>query len=82
MVNVKPVAVATGVVAVGTTESVRSTMTDVATEVAAVDGPTPFVATTDTLMYLSMSASVRTYELFVADGMSAYEPVDEAERFH
>jgi hypothetical protein len=48
-VKVKPVAVATGVVAVGTTESVISTTTDVATDKAAVDEPMMFVAITATL---------------------------------
>jgi len=57
-------------------------MTDVATEVAAVDDPTPFVATTDTLMYLSMSASVSTYVLLVAEEISEYEPPADDARFH
>ena len=64
-----PVAVATGLVAVGTTESGRSTTIDVAADNAALDDPTLFVAITDTLMYLSISVSVKSYELLVADGM-------------
>ena len=76
--NVNPVAVATGVVAVGTTESARSTTIDVAADNAAMDGPTLFVAITDTLMYLSISASVKSYELLIADGILEYEPPDVA----
>jgi hypothetical protein len=59
-VNVKPVAVATGVDVVGTTESLRSTTIEVAADNAAVDAPILFVAITDTLMNLSMSASVNS----------------------
>ena len=33
-------------------------------------------------MYLPTSASVNTYVLFVADGMSVYEPADVGARFH
>jgi hypothetical protein len=65
---VNPVAVATGVVAVGTTESGRSTTIDVAADDTDV-GPTLLVAMTETLMYLSISASVKSYELLIADGM-------------
>jgi hypothetical protein len=46
---VKPVAVATGVVAVGTTESLRSTTTDVAADNTADEDPMLFVAVTATL---------------------------------
>ena len=76
-----PVAVATGVVAVGTTESARSTTTDVAADKAALDAPMLLVAMTETLMYLSISVSVRTYVLFVADVISVYDPPEVA-RFH
>jgi hypothetical protein len=65
-VNVNPVAVATGVVAVGTTESGRSTTTAVASDNTDAD-PAPLVATTDTLMYLPISVSVNTYVLFTAE---------------
>ena len=77
-----PVAVATGVVAVGTTESGRSLTTEVAADNSAVEDPIVFVAITDTMMYLPTSASVNTYVLFVADGMSVYEPADVDARFH
>jgi hypothetical protein len=79
---VNPFAVATGVVAVGTTESVRSTTTEVATDKAADDAPTLFVAMTDTLMNLSMSASVNSYVLLVAEAMSEYTPPELVARFH
>ena len=82
MVNVKPVAVAIGVVAVGTTESLRSTTTEVAADNAAVDAPILFVAITDTLMNLSMSASVNSYVLSVAEVMFVYEPPTVFARFH
>jgi hypothetical protein len=81
-VNVKPVAVDTGFVAVGTTESVRSITTDVAAESAADDAPMMFVAITDTLMNLSISASVKSYVLSVADAMFVYEPPTVLARFH
>jgi hypothetical protein len=81
-VNINPVAVATGVVAVGTTELVRSTTTDVAADNTADDGPTLFVAITETFMYASISESVRTYVLFVAELISVYVPLDDAERDH
>jgi hypothetical protein len=68
---VKPVAVDTGFVAVGTTESVRSITTDVAAESAADDAPMLFVAITDTFMNLSISASVKSYVLSVADAIFA-----------
>ena len=55
-----PVAVDTGVVAVGTTESVRSITTDVAADNAADEAPMLFVATTDTLMNLPISESVNS----------------------
>jgi hypothetical protein len=71
-VNVNPVAVATGVVAVGTTESVRSTTTDVATDKAALDAPMLLVAMTETLMYLPISVSVNTYSEFVAEEILEY----------
>jgi hypothetical protein len=71
-VNVNPVAVATGVVAVGTTESVRSTTTDVATDKAALDAPMLLVAMTETLMYLPISESVNTYSEFVAEEILEY----------
>jgi hypothetical protein len=79
---VNPVAVATGVVVVGTTESVRSRIIDVAADNSADDAPILFVAITDTLMYLSMSASVNTYVLFVADEILEYEPLAAVARFH
>jgi hypothetical protein len=81
-VNVNPVAVETGVVAVGTIESGRSVTTVDAADVTADDGPTPLVAMTDTLMYLLMSSSVNTYVLFVAEEISEYEPPDVAARLH
>jgi hypothetical protein len=81
-VNVNPVAVATGVVAVGTTELVRSTTTDVAADNTADDAPTLFVAITETFMNASISESVRTYVLFVAEPISVYVPLDAAERDH
>jgi len=79
---VNPVAVATGVVVVGTTESVRSRIIDVAADNSADDAPILFVAITDTLMYLSISASVNTYVLFVADEILEYEPIADVARFH
>jgi hypothetical protein len=81
-VNVNPVAVATGVVAVGTTELVRSTTTDVAADNTADDDPTLFVAITETFMYASITESVRTYVLSVAELISVYVPLDAAERDH
>jgi hypothetical protein len=72
IVNVNPVAVATGVVAVGTTESVRSTTTDVARDKAALDAPMLLVAMTETLMYLPISESVNTYSEFVAEEILEY----------
>ena len=80
--KVKPVDVATGVVAVGTTESVRSSTIDVAADNSADEDPIPLVAMTDTLMYLSMSASVTTYVLLVADEILEYEPLAADARFH
>ena len=80
--NVKPVAVETGEVAVGTTESVRSTTTDVAAESAAEDEPIPFVAMTDTLMNMSISESVKSYVLSVAEVMLVYVPPTVLARFH
>jgi hypothetical protein len=59
-VNVNPVAVASGLVTVGTTESARSTTTEVAADKTAEDEPTPFLAMTETLMNLSISASVNS----------------------
>jgi hypothetical protein len=82
IVNVKPVAVETGAVAVGTTASGKSLTTVDAAEVTGVDGPAPFVATTDTLMYLLMSSSVNTYVLFVAEEISEYVPPEVDARFH
>jgi hypothetical protein len=79
---VNPVAVATGVVVVGTTESVRSRIIDVAADNSADDAPILFVAITDTFMYLSISASVNTYVLFVADEILEYEPLADVARFH
>jgi len=79
---VNPVAVATGVVVVGTTESVRSRIIDVAADNSADDAPILFVAITDTFMYLSISASVNTYVLFVADEILEYEPLAAVARFH
>jgi hypothetical protein len=81
-VNVNPVAVATGFVAVGTTESVRSTTTDVATDKAALDAPMLLVAMTETLMYLPISESVNTYSEFVAEVILEYEPPDVDARCH
>ena len=78
----KPVAVATGVVSVGTTESVRSITADVAADKTALDEPMMFVAITDTLMNLSISASVKSYVLSVADAMFVYEPPTVLARFH
>jgi hypothetical protein len=69
------------VVAVGTTESGRSTTTDVSTDDTDVD-PTPLVAATETLMYLPMSESVNTYVLFVADAILEYVPADVDARCH
>ena len=80
--NVNPVAVATGVVTVGTSESVRSTTTEVAADKAADDGPILLVAMTETLMNLPISASVNSYVLFVADAMSLYVPPTVLARFH
>ena len=80
--NVNPVAVATGVVTVGTTESARSTTTEVAADKAADDGPMLFLAMTETLMNLSMSVSVNSYVLSVADEMLVYVPPTEFARFH
>jgi len=79
---VNPVVVATGVVAVGTTESGKSLTTVVAADNSAVEDPTPLVAITETLMYLSMSASVNTYVLSVAEVMLVYEPPEVVARFH
>jgi hypothetical protein len=80
--KVNPVAVATGVVAVGTTESGKSLTTVDAAEVTDVDDPTPLVATTDTMRYLLMSSSVNTYVLVVAEEISEYEPPADDARFH
>ena len=80
--NLKPVAVATGEVAVGTTESGKSLTTDVAADNSAAEDPMPFVAITETLMYLFMSSSVNTYVLLVAEPMFVYEPPEVAARFH
>ena len=80
--NVNPVAVATGVVAVGTTESVRSITTEVAADKTAEDGPILFLAMTETLMNLSISVSVNSYVLSVADVMVLYVPPTELARFH
>jgi len=80
--KVNPVAVATGVVVVGTTESVRSRTIDVAADNSADDAPTLFDAIIDTLMYLSISASVNTYVLFVADEILEYKPLVAVARFH
>jgi hypothetical protein len=81
-VNLKPVAVETGAVAVGTSASGKSLTTADAADVTADEDPILFIAITETLMYLLMSSSVNTYVLFLADGMSAYVPVDVSERFH
>jgi hypothetical protein len=81
MVNVNPFAVATGIVAAGTTESSRSTTTELAADNTALEAPKLFLATTETLMYLPMSSSVSKYELNVAELISEYEPSTEA-RFH
>jgi hypothetical protein len=81
-VNVKPVAVATGVVAVGTTESLRSITADVAADNAADEAPMLFVAITDTLMNLSISASVKSYVLSLAEVMLLYVPFAASARFH
>jgi hypothetical protein len=81
-VNVNPVAVATEVVTVGTTESGRSLTTDVGADNSATEDPMAFVAVTDTLMYSPTSASVNSYVLLIADGMSVYEPVEVDARFH
>jgi hypothetical protein len=81
-VKVKPFAVATEVVTVGTSESGRSVTIDDAAEVTDDDGPTPLVATTDTLMYLLMSSSANTYVLFVAEEISEYGPPADDARFH
>ena len=80
--NVKPVEVATELVVVGTTESVRSTTTDVAADNTAVDAPTPLDAATETLMCLSMSVSVNSYVRLVAEPMFEYVPPDVVARFH
>ena len=56
----KPVAVDTGDVVIGTTESVRSTTTDVAADNAADEAPMLFVAITDAMMNLPISASVKS----------------------
>jgi hypothetical protein len=82
IVNVNPVVVETEVVTVGTIESGRSVTIDVAADNSAVDDPMLFVAITDTLMYLSISASVNTYVLFVAEPMLEYEPPEVDARFH
>ena len=80
--NVKPVEVATELVVVGTTESVRSTTTDVAADNTAVDAPAPLDAATETLMCLSMSVSVNSYVRLVAEPIFEYVPPDVVARFH
>ena len=77
-----PVAVETEVVTVGTIESGRSVTTDDAADNSAVEDPMPFVAITETLMYLFMSSSVNTYVLLVAEPILEYEPPEVAARFH
>jgi hypothetical protein len=81
-VNVNPVAVETEVVTVGTIESGRSATIDDAADNSADDAPIPFVAITDTLMYLLMSSSVKTYVLLVAELMLEYVPPEVDARFH
>jgi hypothetical protein len=61
---------------------VRSRTIDDAADNSADDAPILFVAITDTLMYLSISASVNTYVLFVADEILEYEPLAAIARFH
>ena len=79
--KVNPAVVETGVVAVGTTDSGRSTTTVVSAEEIVV-GPRLFVATTETLMYLPISLSVSTYVLFDADAISENTPADIDARCH
>jgi hypothetical protein len=52
-----------------------STTAVVAADKAAEDEPTPFVATTETLMKYPTSDSSTTYELLVAVEIFAYPPV-------
>jgi hypothetical protein len=72
---VKPFAVAIGDVAVGTTESARSTTIEVAADKTALEVPTALVPMTDTLMKEPMSLSVNTYWLVVAELIFEYVPL-------
>ena len=71
-----------GTAVVVVTAADLSEICDVAADNSAAEGPTLFVAITDTLMYLPTSASVNSYEFDVAEEMFEYEPPDVDARFH